>query len=216
METMNQTITGLDVNVDPLAEEAVVTLIASMFSDIAIMSPETVRKNIELACEGGMSEKDRSIRAELANYVINHFAYIIMGMVANEEFRGMIFDAVLTEIGLDGEPQDFIDEIRRDMSRDIRPSKPSKGKYVIDLSGYDDKLFKAISDRFSRSLEKMAQFDDEMSECVDGLTDEEREQIGFCISNFMFAFRALSQNPLFASCLKGTIRAVEETVDKYF
>ena len=118
------------VHVDARAEEAMVRLASTLFNFTAQMDPEAMRRNVELAA-GGMPVEDRTIRAELANYLLSRISVFTFGLVMSEEFRYMVKDAVAMEIQLDGESGVFVQEVRADMARGVRV-RPSKGNYVIN------------------------------------------------------------------------------------
>lgn len=204
-----------DIHVDPISEEAVVKMIAQMFNPIAYMEPEALQKNIRLACNGGFSKKDRSIRAELANYLISHFSLLMMGLVSNAQFRNMLRDAVAMEQALESEDAQFVEEARADMARDI-PKVASKGSFVLNLSSYNDKVFRNLNSRFSASLERAAEYDDEISRLARDLDDESMSTIGYIVCNFMYLFRAFAQNPTFTSCVKSTFSDVQHQLGLTF
>lgn len=201
------------VYADPAAEEAVVTILATMFNGIGYMVPQTVRKNVELACEGGMSRQDRSIRGELANYCLNHSAIIVMGLVTNADFRAMVADAVALEIAYD-EEEDAEEKarIRNAMSEGVGPVPSSQGNYIIDLSTYKDSLYRTLAGMLAKSVEKGQPYEDEINEAALNLTDEEKDVIGFIASNFMYLIRAFAKNRVFTGCVKSTVHKVEETL----
>lgn len=206
----------LGVNVNPAAEEAVVDLLANVFNGIAFMDPETVRHNVELGCEGGMPRADRSIRAELANYFITHSCIVLMGMVTNGDFRGMVMEAVATEIALDDEPEEEVRRAREAMSEGVGPLPASKGNYVVDLSKYDDGLYRKLSGMLADSIAKAAEFENEIDAAAAELSTEDKDAIGFCASNFMYLIRAVAKNRVFAELVKSTIKSVQDSLDMYF
>ena len=64
------------------------------------MDPDTVEDNILLGCEGGSSEDDRSINAELADYLTSNFSLIFTELLVNRDFRNTFMEAVTVEIEL--------------------------------------------------------------------------------------------------------------------
>ena len=175
------------------------------------MEPSTVRHNVELACEGGMPRDDRSIRAELANYLMSHFSLLYIGLIINKEFRDTFVEAVSVEIALDDKDEEFVNNIRKDM-QDGRP-KTSKGNYVINLSSYNEKVYQKLNGKLAESFDKVIQFNDAITEIAADLTDEECSEIGFVASNFMYLIRAFAKNPLFANYAKSVLHTVQEQLD---
>lgn len=200
-----------NVFVNDVAELAVVKLVSTIFSDVAYMEPSTVRHNVELACEGGMSREDRSIRAELANYLMSHFSLLYIGLIINKEFRDTFVEAVSVEIALDDKDEEFVNNIRKDM-QDGRP-KTSKGNYVINLSSYNEKVYQKLNGKLAESFDKVIQFNDAITEIAADLTDEECSEIGFVASNFMYLIRAFAKNPLFTNYAKSVLHTVQEQLD---
>ncbi|MBO5435119.1 hypothetical protein J6A31_04785 [bacterium] len=195
------------VNVNELAEAAIVKFIATIFGDIAVLDPDTVRHNVELACKGGMSEADRSIRAELAVYLLKNFAYIYMGLIANAEFRDTFKEAVSVEIALDSKSEAFVKQIRGDMK--FGKAGTSKGNFVIDLSSYSNSVHKKFNNQAAESLNKIASYGDAIGEMMQEMTNEDKVVNGFCISNFMYVIRAFAKNELFANYVKTVVHGVQ-------
>ena len=131
------------IKVDDVTEVAVVELLSNIFNSIAYMDPETVRRNLELGSEGGMSEQDRSIRMELGNYLMSHFSLIFIGLIVNQDFRDTFMEAVSVEIALDGKDADFVKKIRSEMKDD--KVRDTKGNFVLNFSSYNDKIYRKIN-----------------------------------------------------------------------
>ena len=78
---MNSKIKNVEVGtvyVDAIAEAAVIDMLASIFNGIAYIDADTVRYNIERACEGGFAREDRSISMELADWLMYNFSLIVV------------------------------------------------------------------------------------------------------------------------------------------
>lgn len=195
-------------NINAMAEQAVVHLIESIFDKIVYIDPTVVRYNIGLACNGGMSKLDRSMRLERANYLMSHFAHIFVGLVISPDFRDAFETAVRAEISIDGVSDAECEEIRKQMY--IAPKKPSKGAYVIDFSTYNDKYFKLVSAKLFESFNKFVDYDDAIDQAQAMLTVHERLSIGFCISNFTYLYRAFSRNDIFMDYVKTVVSSVNK------
>lgn len=199
---MDATIT----KVDAIAESAVVELINILFKDIAYLDYETVYHNVKRACD--MDKSDRSIRAERANYLLNHFEMFYIGLIANAEFRESFKDAVSVEIALDDEPEDSVREIRMSMHDAKKPE--SRGNFIIDLSKYNDGVYKKISGMISDSFGKVKAYESVVDELSAELSDDAKIEIGFCMSNFMYLIRAFSKNDMFFNYVRSIIRSVQK------
>lgn len=195
--------------VDFIAENAVTELISVVFSNIAYMDPETVRSNMELASEYGMSKSDRSIKVDLANYLLSHFSLIYTGLIVNSDFRDTVVEAVAVEIALDSKPSGFVQQIRSDMQNNKSFVSDRKGIYVINLSRYSDSIYKKINAKLFDSFDKVRKFDKAIDYATDNLEDDAKIRIGFCVSNFMYLIRAFSKNPLFTRYVKTIIHSVQ-------
>ena len=202
------------VHVDARAEEAMVRLASTLFNFTAQMDPEAMRRNVELAA-GGMPVEDRTIRAELANYLLSRISVFTFGLVMSEEFRYMVKDAVAMEIQLDGESGVFVQEVRADMARGVRV-RASKGNYVINLGRYNDNTFKFVMSKVALSAEVCAPFDREVQEAARVLSTNAQVDIGFIVSNFMYLIRAFAKNLTFTDIVQQVLRDVQRQLDLKF
>jgi hypothetical protein len=196
-----------EIMVNPIAEQAIVDLLSSIFDGIAYLDSETVRYNVLLACEGGMSKEDRSIRVELGNYLMSHFGIIFAGLVINNDFREAFTEAVSTEISLDDMPADKVSVIRNAM-RDTVDRSSSSGNFVINLGSFNDKIYRKINSKLLDSFGRIDSFSDAVDDFIRDLTDDERIDIGFVVSNFMYLVRAFSKNAVFTFYVKSVVHDV--------
>lgn len=194
--------------VDAIAEGAVVELINILFRDVAYLDYETVYHNIKLACEDGASKSDRSIPVELANYLLNHFEIIYVGFLANAEFRDTFRDVVSVEIALESESAESVSEVRAAMRDANKPE--SRGNFVINLSKYNDNVYKKLNGTISNSFSKIKSYEGVIDDLSSDLSDDAKIEIGFCISNFMYLLRAFAKNDMFANYVKSIIRSVQK------
>ena len=201
--------TGIDVN--PETEASVINILATIFNPISYMEPSTVRYNIERGCPGGMSKDDRSMRVELGNFIINHFAVIYFGLIANDVFRESIKEAVSVEIALDDKDEAFIADIRKSMKyEEEKQTKPSKGNYVVNFSAYNDDFYRKFNEKLLASFEKTSAFDDVIDDMARELKQDDLLDIGFIASNFMYLYRAVAKNEVFAHYIKSVVHSVEK------
>ena len=192
-----------------LAEAAVIELLTNTFDGVAFMDPDAVRQNIVFA-SGGFSKDDRSMRMELANYLLAHFAVIYAGLVINDDFRNTFMEAVSVEVALDSETPEFVQSVRSEMA-DKNP-RESRGDFVVDLSRYDDSAYRNINAKLSSSFGKVVRFGSSIDNFAAMLSDDAMIDIGYCVSNFMYAFRAFSKNAAFAGYVKSVVHSVENTL----
>lgn len=196
------------INVNATTEAAVVELLANIFDNIAILDSETVRRNIELATEDGMPKSDRAIRVELANYLMNHFSLIFVGLIVNQDFRDTFMEAVSVEMALDSKDELFVANIRTEMLDGKQ--RTSKGNFVLNFSHYNDGIYKKLNARLSDSFTKIEDFDGTINQFIEELSDDSKLDIGYCVSNFMYLIRAFAKNQLFAKYVKSVVKSVQE------
>lgn len=191
---------------DAYAEDFIVALIGEYFGNIAAIDDKTLRENIVLGCENGFSEEDRSVRAELVDYLFDNFSVIYLGLLVNDDFRSSFKKAVDLELDLADKSRSYIRDVRQQL-RD-GPVLPSKGNVVIDLSRFDLAAAKEVSVRVRSSMDKIAPFSDEFNSIVQEVTDPDAAVIGFCISNFMYLIRAFDKNPTFENYVRSIVKTV--------
>lgn len=197
-------------NINPLAEQAVVHIIGSVFDKAVYIDPVIVRHNVGLASDGGMQKADRSMKMERANYLMSHFAHIFTGLIISPYMRDAFYTAVQTEIAFDDFSEKDREELRKVMH--IAPKKQSKGAYVLDLSSYNDTYFKLISAKLLDSFAKFDGFDDALTKAVNEMSVHDRLTVGYCVSNFAYLFRAFVRNDAFMDYVKTSLQSVEKSL----
>lgn len=205
-------MTNNEINIDLKSEAAVVELLTNIFSSVAYTEPGTIRHNIELASNDGMTKNERSISVEFTNYLLTHFSTIFLGLIVNDEIRRTFKEAVCIEIALDNHDEDYVKNIRNaqmDIGSCVDKSKCTD-VYVVNLSAYSEGTYKKLNKMISESFTKIEIYDETLDSMIDDLTDEDKINIGFCVSNFMYLLRALSKNQLFATYTKTIINTTEE------
>ncbi len=194
--------------VDPAAEVAVVSLLSDIFSDITHLDAETVHANLQLGCRGGFSEADRSIRIELGNYIMSHFALILTGLLVNRDFRETFVEAVQLESALMNESSENVAKLREQMPDSVG-DRVSKGNYVVDFSKYNDMIYRRINDKVLSSFDRVIPFEEILDSSVEALSADARADISIIASNFMLLFRAFSKNGLFTDYVKDVLHTVK-------
>ena len=200
-------------NPDPIAKEFVKKLINSMFAELAVLSDSIIDENIGLLCEGGMSVDDRTISAEAVNYLTRNCGVLILGLLSNDVFRDTFKEAVGLEITLDERDEDFVKNIRGEMTKNVPFGADSGKKYVIDLGTFDRKTADRIADNLFEGLNSIKDLEKEFNELSDELTKDQAITIGFSISNFAYFLRAFSHNPAFSAYIRDVVAVVREELD---
>lgn len=197
---------------NPAAETAVVNLLSDFFSSVLALDLDSVHTNILLGCPGGFSEADRSIRIELGDYIMSHFSLIFTGLIVNPDFRETFFNAVELESALMEENTDTVSEIRQELI-EREPVHESKGNYVIDFSKYNDMIYHQVNNKLVNSFERFRGYESALEDFADALTEDDRAQISFVISNFMLLFRAFAQNGRFSDYVKEVLHVVQSDLN---
>ena len=206
MAELNQTAT-----VHPIAEAAVAEFLENLFGSVAFLDPETVYRNMQMACAGNTAPQDRSLNERTAKYLLSHFALILAGLATNADFRMTFAQAVSIEIALEGKDADFVKRMRTEMRS---AGGVVQGKAVIlNLSAYDDALYKQINRDVADSFKKTKPYHAYVDEAIAALDEEARMQIGFCASNFMYVIRAFAYNGAFLDYVRSVLRSVQEFLD---
>ncbi len=196
-----------NVKCDVTAELAIKAILKNVFEGVAYLDQDTIENNIALACKGGMSEADRSIRFGLANYLMNHLGFIYLGLIVNAGFREAFKDAVSIEMGIKGLSEVEEAEIRTELKSG--KNYKNEGHFTIDLSRFNESIFVKVNEQIGHSFMPLFDYGDEIDEYIDALTDDDIIENGFCVSNFMYLIRAFSKNEIFAEYVKSVTYDVE-------
>ena len=186
-----------------------VKVMRNMVGGFAILSDETIAKNVKLAA-GGMSMDDRTISFECADYLIANLAYIFMGLVLDKDFKDAFVQSVTVEIDLDNQPADVKANIRKTM-KDPKEYK-SIGNIIIGVSEFSAEIAKAFNQKMESGFKALDPYADEFDNEVRKLTEEEKLQYGFIFSNFMYLIRAFTHNDVFMSYVVTVIENVKATL----
>lgn len=180
-------------------------------SNIAYLDAESVKLNLALATPSGWSEEDRSIRAGLVNYLLNNFGYIRYVLIQDSDLRKLFVDCVKSEIELDlQDDNEYIAFVRaKDMDVDDHSNEKM---FVIDLSSYNSKIANKIVEKVKSALMSVENLDYFIDYYTNELTEEDRVDIGFCVSNFMYLIRAFANNVRLSQAVKSVVRDVRESV----
>ncbi len=179
-------------------------------SNIAYLDAESVKLNLALAIPSGWSEEYRSIRAGLVNYLLNNFGYIRYGLIQDSDLRKLFVDCVRSEIELDLQDDDTYVAFVRAKDMDV-DNHSGKNMFVIDLSSYDSKIANKIVEKITSALKSVESLDYFIDYYTNELTEKDRVDIGFCVSNFMYLIRAFANNVHLSQAVKSFVRDVRES-----
>lgn len=201
-----------NVKLNTLTEDAVVQMLASLFNDIAYMTPEDVRHNIQCLCDGGFPEADRTCPVNTVNYLVSRFSLIFTGFLSSPEFRQAFIDAIAMEQNIDDRSDDNQAEIRADMNAIKIKNAASSGDVVFDFCKYDNEMFSKINSRLFDSFTKLDGYDNAIDEMIDHETEKTKEECGFIVSNFAYLIRAFSRNTIFFAYVSSVLKSVQTSM----
>ena len=193
------------------AETAVIQLLSDIFLGVAYFDADTLQDNVLLACAGGAPKDLRTIKVEIADYLLSNFGVIFMGLIINEEFRDIFVEATSIEVAFDSKDPEFIKNIRSSMKVDSE--KPFTGNFVINLENYNNNIYQKVVTKISDSFRRVESYNDAVDMFINELSDRAMMDIGFCFSNFMYVFRAFANNPAFFSYVKKVVESVKAELE---
>lgn len=190
-------------------EGGILSMLKEMTGAFAYIDDSVVAKNIDLAAGQGMTADDRMVPFEVADYFVGNVAYIIMAAIFDKNFKQQFLDAVALEIMIDQKTPDEKREIRRGMKS---PTPPTYSGYIVlGISSFSPQLESVISTKMERGFANLDKYADEFDAKVNSLSDEEKREYGFIVSNWMYLIRAITHNDLFSAYI---VSVVEQLKDK--
>lgn len=187
-----------------------VDVMKSMVGGFALLDEETIQNNVRLSSENIMSFDDRTISFECADYLVSNAAYILMGLVMDNNFKQAFLDSLMIELQIDKKPEDEKAKIRASM-KDNKTYK-STGSIVLGVTTFTPTLSVALMDKMQQGFDKLDAYADEFDAEVAKLTVEQRSEYGFIFSNFMYMLRAFTHNDMFMSYVITVIEKVKTLV----
>lgn len=203
--------TNLTRRSDNVAELAVVELLSNLFDGVAYLDINVVKRNIELSCSGNSDSFDRTISKKRVNFTLKHMGIIYMALLLNGEVRDMMTEGVSVELAFDKLPADEVEEYRKLLQK--KPYDPTDPVFVIDLSKFDDGIYRYLNLTLSQSFDAVSQFDEGIEEIYDSLTEDDYMKLGFVFSNFFYLIRALSHNDTFYKWFQDVIKGIESELE---
>ena len=194
------------------AAAGLVEMLRNMTGGFAILSDEVLNNNLRLMTSGGMSYEDRTLSFECAEYVMANMAYMFMGLVLDPNFKKQFIDALNVELQIDDQPANVREQTRASM-KDGKPFA-SKGSIVLGVTQFVPAIQDDLSRKMSEGFTKLDPYAAEFDAAVSAMSVEEKVQIGFIVSNFMYLIRAFSKNDMFMSYVVTVIEKVKATLAK--
>ena len=156
------------------------------------------------------SEDDRTISFECAEYLMSNFAYILMGLIVDQNFKETFLESLRMEIELDSLSPETVKTVRADMTD---PKEyDSVGSIVIGVSGFSTEIGSRFMDKMARGYDELDRWADEFDSAVEKLSTDEKLEYGFIFSNFMYLIRAFTHNDLFMSYVITVIEKVKSVI----
>lgn len=198
----------------PLSESAgadavpeFVSVMREMVGGFANLSDEVIAKNIKLASNGGMSNEDRTISFECADFLLSNFGVIVMGLVCDNQFKTTFMEALLTELQIDDQTPEVRDKVRKEMHADL--PYESQGSIIIGLTTFVPAVQQDFMNKIQASFDALDEYADEFDKTAAQMSDEDKTEYGFIFSNFMYLIRAFTHNNAFMSYVITVVEKVK-------
>ena len=88
----------------------------------------------------------------------------------------------------------------------------SIGSIVIGITGFTPATEERFMNEMSNGYAELDRYADEFDAAVDKLTNEQKLELGFIFSNFMYLIRAFTHNDYFMSYVVTVIEKVKATI----
>ena len=199
-----------------LSENAILEILKTYFEGVGDLCEDMLRANVEKASAGGFSEEDRSIPVEMAVYILEHFAVIYSALIHNEGIRDIFVEAINIEQMLDEVDEASAEKIRNKLCGP-RDQEGEEEYVVINLGIYDDDIYRMISRIIENSFIRYKRIasDKETVYACKKLSDKDREDIGFCICNFMYLIRAFAKQQSFSDKVHVIMHDMDKAVSEW-
>lgn len=176
-------------------------------STFAIINDDVFQHNISLASGNNMSPSDRTISFECIDYVLSNFAFILMGLVVDSNFKQAFLDSVMLELQLDEKSPEEVKMIRATMT-DANQYE-SMGSVVLGVTTFLPEIEDTFMQRLSRGFELLTPYSGEFDSEVEKLGNAQKLEYGFIFSNFMYLIRAFTHNDKFMAYVITVIEKVK-------
>lgn len=189
------------------AAGAFVDMLREMVGGFAILSENVLQKNMKLMSGEGLSYEDRTVSFECADYVISNLAYIFMGLVLDSNFKESFMDALNVELQIDSMPANQREQVRKQM-KDLKQYQ-SKGSIVLGVTTFVPPIADNLTRKMQEGFSKLDAYADEFDAEVAKMPNENKVELGFIFSNFMYLIRAFTHNDMFMSYVITVIEKVK-------
>ncbi|MBO5434696.1 hypothetical protein J6A31_02595 [bacterium] len=189
-----------------------VNVLRNMVGSFAILNEDTINKNLRLAAGKGMSNEDRTVSFECAEYLISNLAYIFMGLVLDKNFKTAFLDSLMIELQFDSKPDDVKKKTREEMKD--KTQYKSSGSIVIGVTSFMPAVETELMNKMQAGFTALDAYADEFDAETAKLTNEQKVEFGFIFSNFMYLIRAFTHNDMFMSYVITVIEKVKSMTSK--
>lgn len=184
----------------------VLQLISATWADVALIDKQVLQYNVSLMSHGGADISERMVPKKRAYFLLDNYYKIFMAMILSNEYRHLARLAV--DVAMMTEPYDDGYE-----SPEFRNSADSKNFY-INLARYDKRLSSEVINRIVKSNEAISKYYPVIDYAMSVLTEEDRLDIGYCISNLHYFIRAFVRCEEFVNDTKDYMKLACEFGDE--
>ena len=147
------------------------------------------------------------ISKETADFILDNYVMLTMGLIVNEDFRNTFVEAVAIEIALDDMVEKRVADIRTEMGYQGIDKADCPVVNMDDYINYDDD---EVESRINDSFQCVEAYNDAMAILIDELDDKAMEDIVFIDRNYMYLLRAFDLNPTFLDYVTTVVKNVKE------
>lgn len=195
---------------DVTGVDAFVKFLRGVAAPFAIIDENVVAANTKLAGGYGMSAEDRTVKFECAEYLMSNLAYILMGLVLDNDFKTAFVESVGVELEIDKKTEAERKAIRETMT-DPKPFD-SLGSIVIGVTSFTPAVVAELMTKMENGFNELDKYSAEFDGAVAKLTNEQKLEYGFIVSNWMYLIRAFNKNDLFLSYVITVVEKVKQTL----
>jgi hypothetical protein len=189
---------------------AFVNFLRGVAEPFAIIDDNVVAKNMQLAGGYGMSAEDRTVSFECAEYLMSNLACILMGLVLDPGFKDTFIESLNVELEIDKKDEATRAVIRKSM-KDDKPFD-SLGSIIIGVTSFTPAVMAEFMAKMEAGFKTLDAYAKEFDDAVDALTEKQKLEYGFIVSNWMYLIRAFNKNDLFMSYVITVVEKVKGTL----
>lgn len=185
-----------------------VSMMRNMVGGFAILDENVIVQNLKLASGEGMTMEDRTLSFECVDYLMSNMGFIFMGLVLDKNFKDAFVESLSVEMSIDQQAPD-VKARARDAMKDKKPYK-SAGSICLGVTSFSPAISADLMNKMNKSFDILDPFAAEFDEEVSNLTHEQKVELGFIFSNFMYLIRAFAQNDMFMAYVITVIEKVKD------